>query len=85
MKILYLIEHMLAFNFTIYYLDGKKMHDADLHSRLAGKNMDSMSEVIHITFNVISTIKNRKPPQLPKLFTARPSKQFGYLLSITYP
>ena len=35
-----LIEELMQFNFSIYYLPGAKMHIADVLSRLAGRDLD---------------------------------------------
>ena len=47
-----LIEHLLPFNFTVHYLQGNKMHIADILSRLAGKDLKPSDHLIPISFNV---------------------------------
>ena len=49
-----LIEQLMQFNFSIYYLSGSKMHIADMLSRLAGKDLDPPDKVIPISFNAIN-------------------------------
>ena len=50
-----LIEQLLQFNFSVYYLPGKKMHIADILSRLAGKDLDPPDKVIPISFNAMQS------------------------------
>ena len=64
-----LIEELMQFNFSIYYLPGAKMHIADVLSRLAGRDLDPPEKVIPISFNAMQTTqqprrspRNRKPP-----------------------
>ena len=64
-----LIEELMQFNFSIYYLPGAKMHIADVLSRLAGRDLDPPDKVIPISFNAMQTTqqprrspRNRKPP-----------------------
>ena len=47
-----LIEHLLPFNFTVYYLPGNKMHIADILSRLTGKDLEPSDQLIPISFSV---------------------------------
>ena len=64
-----LIEELMQFNFSIYYLPGAKMHIADVLSRLAGRDLDPPDKVIPISFNAMQTTqqprrsspRNRKP------------------------
>lgn len=65
-----LIEQLITFNFSIYYLPGQKMHIADILSRLAGKDLDPPDKVIPISFNAMQTIQpRRRSPRLNKLPT----------------
>ena len=64
-----LIEELMQFNFSIYYLPGAKMHIADVLSRLAGRDLDPPDKVIPISFNAMQTTqqprrspRNRKQP-----------------------
>ena len=64
-----LIEELMQFNFSIYYLPGEKMHIADVLSRLAGRDLDPPDKVIPISFNAMQTTqqprrspRNRKQP-----------------------
>ena len=64
-----LIEELMQFNFSIYYLPGAKMHIADVLSRLAGRDLDPPDKVIPISFSAMQTTqqlrrspRNRKPP-----------------------
>ena len=50
----------MRFNFSIYYLPGRKMHIADILSRLAGKDLDPPDRVIPISFNAMQSV----PPPL---------------------
>ena len=45
-----LIEHLLPFNFTVHFLNGNKMHIADILSRLAGKDLEPPDKIIPISF-----------------------------------
>ena len=47
-----LIEHLLAFNFTVQYLPCAKMHITDILSRLAGKDLEPPDQLIPISFDV---------------------------------
>ena len=69
-----LIEHLLPFNFTIQYIQGSKMHIADVLSRLAGTNLEPPDKVIPISFTVMKTRTNRQPPKPLELFTASQHK-----------
>ena len=62
-----LIEQLLQFNFSIYYLPGSKMHIADMLSRLAGKDLDPPDKVIPISFNAMQSSQPRRcSPRLKK-------------------
>ena len=50
-----LIEQLMQFNFSIYYLSGSKMHIADMLSRLAGKDLDPPDKVIPMSFNAMQS------------------------------
>ena len=69
-----LIEHLLPFNFTVQYLPGKKMHIADILSRLAGKDLEPSDQLIPISFNVLTRSKSKQTQPL-KLYTADKHKQ----------
>ena len=58
-----LIEHLLPFNFSVYYLPGEKMHIADILSQLAGKDLDPPGKILPISFNAMQTRSNHQPPQ----------------------
>ena len=55
-----LIEQLMQFNFSIYYLPGSKMHIADMLSRLAGKDLDPPDKVIPISFNAMQSSQPRR-------------------------
>ena len=62
-----LIEQLMQFNFSIYYLPGTKMHIADMLSRLAGKDLDPPDKVIPISFNAMQSSQPRRcSPRLKK-------------------
>ena len=69
-----LIEHLLPFNFSVQYLPGEKMHIADILSRLAGKDLEAPSDLIPISFNVMTRTK-RTPKTLPPLELPPPEKR----------
>ena len=58
-----LIDNLHRFNFSVYYLPGRKMHIADILSRLAGKDLDPPDRVIPISFNAMQSL-NASPPTL---------------------
>ena len=64
-----LIEHLLPFNFSVYYLPGEKMHITDVLSRLAGKDLDPPDQVLPISFMALRPQRTRRPPQMV-MFTA---------------
>ena len=61
-----LIDHLHEFNFSIYYLPGRKMHIADILSRLAGKDLDPPDRVIPISFNAMQSLPSplRRSPRI---------------------
>ena len=62
-----LIEQLMQFNFSIYYLPGSKMHIADMLSRLAGKDLDPPDKVIPISFNAMQSSQPRRcSPRIKK-------------------
>ena len=62
-----LIEQLMQFNFSIYYLPGSKMNIADMLSRLAGKDLDPPDKVIPISFNAMQSSQPRRcSPRLKK-------------------
>ena len=81
-----LIDHLLPFNFSVYYLPGEKMHITDVLSRLAGKDLDPPDQVIPISFLGLRPQRTRRPPQLV-MYTAdkcKPSQlPSGYVPSTT--
>ena len=48
-----LVRALNKFNFSIYYLPGKKMHVADVLSHLAGHDIHPLDKVIPISFNAL--------------------------------
>ena len=69
-----LIEHLMQFNFSIYYLLGTKMHIADMLSRLAGKDLDPPDKVIPISFNAMQSSQPRRcSPRIKKQAIQTPS------------
>ena len=61
----------MQFNFSIYYLPGSKMHNADMLSRLAGKDLDPPDKVIPISFNAMQSSQPRRcSPRLKKQATS---------------
>ena len=62
-----LIEQLMQFNFSIYYLPGAKMHIADILSRLAGKDLDPPDKVIPISFNAMQTTRPRRTSSREKI------------------
>ena len=77
-----LIEHLLPFNFSVYYLPGEKMHIVDILSPLAGKDLNPPDKIIPISFNVkANSSRSRKflhPEKLPIADKHKPS-QIGYI------
>ena len=69
-----LIEQLMQFNFSIYYLPGTKMHIADMLSRLAGKDLDPPDKVIPISFNAMQSSQPRRcSPRIKKQAIQTPS------------
>ena len=58
-KIQKVLEQLMQFNFSIYYLPGSKMHIADMLSRLAGKDLNPPDKVIPISFNAMQSSQPR--------------------------
>ena len=83
-----LIEQLMQFNFSIYYLPGSKMHIADMLSRLAGKDLDPPHKVIPISFNAMQSSQPRRcSPRLKKqaIQTQSPSGKIDRILSSYQP
>ena len=68
-----LIEQLMQFNFSIYYLPGTKMHIADMLSRLAGKDLDPPDKVIPISFNAMQSSQPRRCSPRIRKQTLQPS------------
>ena len=69
-----LIEELMQFNFSIYYLPGAKMHIADILSRLAGKDLDPPDKVIPISFNALRSTRSKSVSTRPKKSSVSMSK-----------
>ena len=83
-----LIEQLMQFNFSIYYLPGSKMHIADMLSRLAGKDLDPPDKVIPISFNAMQSSQPRRcSPRLKKqaIQTPYPAGKIDRILSTYQP
>ena len=83
-----LIEQLMQFNFSIYYLPGTKMHIADMLSRLAGKDLDPPDKVIPISFNAMQSSQPRRcSPRIKKqaIQTPSPAGKVDRILSSYQP
>ena len=83
-----LIEQLMQFNFSIYYLPGSKMHIADMLSRLAGKDLDPPDKVIPISFNAMQSSQPRRcSPRIKKqaIQTPYPAGKIDRILSSYQP
>ena len=83
-----LIEQLMQFNFSIYYLPGSKMHIADMLSRLAGKDLDPPDKVIPISFNAMQSSQPRRcSPRIKKqaIQTPSPAGKVDRILSSYQP
>ena len=83
-----LIEQLMQFNFSIYYLPGSKMHIADMLSRLAGKDLDPPDKVIPISFNAMQSSQPRRcSPRIKKqaIQTPYPAGKIDCTLSSYQP
>ena len=83
-----LIEQLMQFNFSIYYLPGSKMHIADMLSRLAGKDLDPPDKVIPISFNAMQSSQPRRySPRIKKqaIQTSDPAGKIDRTLSSYQP
>ena len=83
-----LIEQLMQFNFSIYYLPGTKMHIADMLSRLAGKDLDPPDKVIRISFNAMQSSQPRRcSPRIKKqaIQTPSPAGKVDRILSSYQP
>ena len=83
-----LIEQLMQFNFSIYYLPGSKMHIADMLSRLAGKDLDPPDKVIPISFNAMQSSQPRRcSPRIKKqvIQTSYPAGKIDRTLSTYQP
>ena len=83
-----LIEQLMQFNFSIYYLPGTKMHIADMLSRLAGKDLDPPDKVIPISFNAMQSSQPRRcSPRIKKqpIQTSYPAGKVDRTLSAYQP
>ena len=83
-----LIEQLMQFNFSIYYLPGSKMHIADMLSRLAGKDLDPPNKVIPISFNAMQSSQPRRcSPRIKKqaIQTPYPAGKIDRILSSYQP
>ena len=83
-----LIEQLMQFNFSIYYLPGSKMHIADMLSRLAGKDLDPPDKVIPISFNAMQSSQPRRcSPRIKKqaIQTSYPVGKIDCTLSTYQP
>ena len=83
-----LIEQLMQFNFSIYYLPGTKMHIADMLSRLAGKDLDPPDKVIPISFNAMQSSQPRRcSPRIKKqaIQTPSPASKIDRTLSSYQP
>ena len=83
-----LIEQLMQFNFSIYYLPGTKMHIADMLSRLAGKDLDPPDKVIPISFNAMQSSQPRRcSPRIKKqaIQTPSPAGKVDHTLSAYQP
>ena len=83
-----LIEQLMQFNFSIYYLPGSKMYIADMLSRLAGKDLDPPDKVIPISFNAMQSSQPRRcSPRIKKqaIQTSYPAGKIDRTLSAYQP
>ena len=83
-----LIEQLMQFNFSIYYLPGSKMHIAEMLSRLAGKDLDPPDKVMQISFNAMQSSQPRRcSPRIKKqaIQTPYPAGKIDRILSSYQP
>ena len=83
-----LIEQLMQFNFSIYYLPGSKMHIADMLSRFTGKDLDPPDKVIPISFNAMQSSQPRRcSPRIKKqaIQTPYPAGKIDHILSSYQP